>query len=316
MTSAEYTQTLKAASLFEIPNAGKLEVSGPDAPSFLHNLCTNDINNLPLGGGCEAYFCDQRAKVLAHVFIYHVLIEGGKHAFWLDVTPDFNEKLLKHLDRHLIAEQVELVDRTEHFTQFHLAGPKAKAVLEKALGESLPDLAEFLHLERTFGLNATCHLRRHDPLGVPGYDIVCLNERATGMREMLLAAGARLAGAETFETLRVEAVTPIYGIDIDETRFVMETPRALRAVSYAKGCYLGQEPIVMSRDRAGFVNRAFMAMKVVEGGPIVGKAKLLKDGADAGLITSSGMSPRLGPILVRENGWSKCCRFPCGSRGE
>src|SRR4051794_20484660 len=68
----EYDAVLKGAALFDRSPAGKIEASGKDAPSFLHNLCTNDINNLPLGGGCEAYFCDHRAKVLAHVFVYHV----------------------------------------------------------------------------------------------------------------------------------------------------------------------------------------------------------------------------------------------------
>jgi folate-binding protein YgfZ len=296
--AAEYLRTLDGASLFDLSNHGHLEVAGPEAPAFLHNLCTNDINNLPLGGGCEAYFCDQRAKALAYAVVYHVLIAGGNHAFWLDVTPGYHEKLLKHLDRHLIAEQVEMTDRTGQFAQMHLAGPKARETLEKTLGDRLPDLAEFMHMERTFGLNATCHVRRHDPLGLPGYDIVCLNERAAGVWQMLAAAGARPAGSQAFETLRIEAGTPAYGIDIDENRFVMEAPRALRAVSYAKGCYLGQEPIVMSRDRAGHVNRAFLGVKVLEGGCLPAGTKLFRDGNEVGLITSSVVSPRLGAPLA------------------
>src|SRR5918993_1224120 len=162
----EYRAALESAALFYRSAAGKIEAAGKDAPAFLHNLCTNDIDGLPLGGGCEAYFCDQRAKVLAHALVYHVLT-GGRHAFWLDVTPGFNEKVLQHLDRHLISEAVELADQTEQFAQVHLAGPRAKAVLEKALGEPVPHLAEFQHMERTFGSPPPCHIRRHDPLGVP-----------------------------------------------------------------------------------------------------------------------------------------------------
>ena len=90
---AEYESTLKEASLFDLSHHGKLEVVGPDASTFLHNLCTNDIKNLPLGGGCEAYFCNVKAKTLAHAFIYHVLLADGKHGFFLDVTPGFGEKL-------------------------------------------------------------------------------------------------------------------------------------------------------------------------------------------------------------------------------
>jgi folate-binding protein YgfZ len=294
----EYQQALQGAVIFDRSPAGKVEVAGKDAPSFLHNLCTNDINNLPLGGGCEAYFCDHRAKALAHVFVYHVL-SAGKHAFWLDVTPGFNAKVVQHLDKHLISEAVELTDETDKFAQIHLAGPASKTVLEKALGAAIPDLAEFLHMERTFGDKATCHIRRRDPLGMPGYDLVCRNERAEAIWRTLLAAGAMPAGEQTFEVLRVEAGTPIYGIDIGEDRFVMEIARALRAVSYSKGCYLGQEPIVMARDRAGFVNRAFLGVKVLEGGPLPAGTKLFRDTAEVGLITSSIQSPRLkAPIAL------------------
>jgi folate-binding protein YgfZ len=293
----EYQQALSGAVLFDRSPTGKIEVTGKDAPSFLHNLCTNDIDGLPLGGGCEAYFCDHRAKVLAHAFVYHVLSDG-RHSFWLDVTPGYNEKVLKHLDKHLISEAVDLADQTGRFAQLHLAGPGAKAVLEAALGQPVPDLAEFLHMERTFGSSATCSIRRHDPLGVPGFDLVCLGERSEGVWQMLRAAGAMAAGQTSWETLRIEAGTPVYGIDIGEDRFVMEVARASRAVSYSKGCYLGQEPIVMARDRAGFVHRAFLGVKVLEGGPVPAGARLFRDNAEIGLVTSCVRSPRLNAPLA------------------
>jgi folate-binding protein YgfZ len=116
---------------------------------------------------------------------------------------------------------------------------------------------------------------------------------------MLVAAGATPAGADTFETLRIEAGTPVFGPDIDENRFVMEVGWATRAVSYSKGCFLGQEPIVMARDRAGHVNRAFLGLKVLEGGPLPAGAKLFHDGQEVGVVTSSCQSLRLGvPVAL------------------
>ena len=322
----EYGAALNGAALFDRSHQGKLEAAGKDAPAFLHNLCTNDVNSLALGGGCEAYFCDHRAKVLAHAFIYHVR-SGGRHSFWLDVTPGFHDKVLQHLDKHLISEAVELADQTETFAQIHLAGPNAKAVLEKALGASLPELDEFMHMERTFGSTATCHVRRHDPLGVPGFDIVCRNERAAGVWRLLQSAGAQPAGEAAHETLRIEAGTPVYGVDIGEDRFVMEVARAPRAVSYSKGCYLGQEPIVMARDRAGFVNRAFLGVKVLEGGPLPAGTKLFRDAAEVARQSSScrrserpwhrlhpprtpGPGLRLDAETPEASGRLRCCRFP------
>jgi folate-binding protein YgfZ len=297
--AAEYQAATTAAALFDYCHAAKLEVSGPDAPTFLSNLSTNDIKNLPLGGGCETYFLDHRAKTLFQAWAYHVTLDGQRHAIWLETTPGYGEQLLRHLDKYLISEAVELSDVTGQFAQLHLAGPQAQRILEAALGEPIPDLDEFLHMERTFGRNVTCSIRRHDPLGVPGYDLVCLTERAEGVWRMLSAAGAVPAGLETYNTLRIEAGTPVYGVDIDETRFVMEVARAERAVDYAKGCFIGQEPIVMARDRAGHVNRAFLGMKVLQGGPLPPGSKLLRDGQEVGVVTSSVQSPRLGvPVAL------------------
>lgn len=295
--AAEYAQAHEGAALFDQSHTGKIEISGADAPNFLHNLCTNDVINLPLGGGCPAYFCDHRGKALFQTRLYHVRLGGTRPAIWIDVTPGYSDPLVQHLDRYLISEQAEIADRTEHFAQMHLAGPRSGEILEQALGEPLPDLAEFLHVERTFGDVAVCSIRRRDPLGVPGYDLVCLNARAEAVWRMLAEAGATPAGLETFETLRVEAGTPIYGRDIDENRFVAEVADAARTINYSKGCYLGQEPVVMSRDRAGGVNRAFLGLRLTDR-PAAHGAKVLRDGSEVGIVTSSVHSPKLNAAMA------------------
>jgi len=294
----EYDAVRTSAALFDCSNHGQLEITGPEAPSFLTNLSTNDIVNLALGAGCETYFLNARARVLFQTIVYHVLLDGKRNGLWIDVTPGYHEKLLKHLDRHLISEQAEIVDRTIQFGQLHLAGPSAKTVLEKALGEPIPELSEFLHMERTIGTNAVCHIRRHDLLGVTGYDVVCLNERAEGVWRMLASCGAKPAGMEAYEVLRIEAGTPVYGADIDENRFVMEVGGVARAVCYTKGCFVGQEPIIMSRDRAGFVNRAFMKLKVIEGNPLPTGTPLFHNNEDIGLVTSSTETPNSGVVAL------------------
>jgi len=122
--------------------------------------------------------------------------------------------------------------------------------------------------------------------------------------DALVAVGATPAGLRTYETLRIEAGTPVFGPDIDATRFVMEVGNAARAVSYAKGCYLGQEPIVMARDRAGHVNRSFSGLKVLEGGPLPAGSKVFRDGQEVGVVTSSVDSPRLGvPVALGYLRW-------------
>lgn len=272
------------AFLFDTSAAGKLRLTGPDAPMFVSNLSTNDIKAIPLGGGCETYFCDHRAKALFQAWVYHTLLPNKDHALWVETTPGRNELLFKHLDRYLISEQVELEDVTAACAQFHLAGTAAHGVLEKLAGP-VPELAEFQHMDRTIA-GVQCSVRSRTPLGMPGYDLVCDAASADQVRPAVVSAGAEVGSPELYEQLRVNAGTPLYGPDIDDTRFVMEVGNAARAVSYSKGCYLGQEPIVMSRDRAGHAPRSFVKLTLDGDPPAVG-AKVLAGDEDAGAVTSA-----------------------------
>jgi folate-binding protein YgfZ len=298
MINPDYQNATTGAALFDRSSCGKVEVSGKDAPSFLHNLCSNDIVNMPLGAGCEAFFCTIRAKVVAYVFIYHVRLAGGQDAFWIDTVPGGNEKLVAHLNRYIIAEQVEVADRTAEFAQFHLAGPNAKAVLARALADDVPDLEQHQHMERTFGVSVHSNIRRNDVLGVPGFDIVCLKPLAGGLTRMLTDSGAKLAGPEAYELLRIEAGMPEYGKDIDEDRFAFDVGRTAQAISYNKGCYLGQEPIVMARDRAGHAPRTLLGLELAGNAPAPPRAKVFHAGEEVGFVTSSVNSPKMARAIA------------------
>lgn len=291
-----YLAAIESAALFDRSTTGKLLVSGPDAPKFLTNLSTNDIRDLPLGDGCETYFLDHKAKTLFEAWAYHVL-HNGAHAIWLETTPARDTQLLQHLDRYLISEAVELSNLTSSFAQFHIAGPRAKAVLEATLAHPVPELVEFQHMERSLGSGVPVSIRRRDRLGQPGYDLVCEQSSADPIAKILRSVGAIDGTPEDYEVLRIEAGVPVYGPDIDENRFVMEIARVDRAVNYAKGCFIGQEPIVMARDRAGFVNRTFMKLRIL-GDPLPAGTKLTRNDQDAGIVTSSTRSPRYGTIAL------------------
>src|SRR5438552_3102248 len=150
MTLNDYHLARERAASFDVSNRGKIEVTGPDAAKFLHNLCTNDIVNLPPGAGCEAFFTTAQARVVVPVNIYR--IRTAEHdSFWLDVGANLAEKLHHHLDRYLISEVVELVNRTIEFAQIHVAGPEARRILETILAKPLPDLQELQHTEFSVG---------------------------------------------------------------------------------------------------------------------------------------------------------------------
>jgi folate-binding protein YgfZ len=295
--AAEYRQAREKAALFDLSPYGKVEVTGSEAGSFLHNLSTNDVQGLPVGAGCEAFLCTVKARVVAHVLIYHLLLHDNRDAFWIDVVPGAAETVIKHLDHFLISEQVEFADRTREFAQVHLAGPQAKNVLAKTLHEDVPDLADLQHMMRMFGTAGTCHVRRHDALGLPGYDIVCLRGRAEGVWQLLTRSGARPAGKTAYNALRIEAGTPLYGFDIDENTLAPEVGRNAQAICYTKGCFLGQEPIIRIRD-IGQVNRTLTGLRIEGADPVTHGTKLLRDGKELGQVTSAAVIPGTGNTVA------------------
>ena len=289
------TEPAPTSSCLTFRTAARSKSAGPKRPASCTTWQQTTFSTLPLGGGCETFFTNAKAKVVALALVYHVRLSGGRDALWLDVDPGQAERLLKHLDHFLISEQAEFVDRTAAFGQFHLAGPKAKTVLETAIGERDPRPRS--HWSTWSGRSAPPRPVTSGGTSRSACRAMTWSSCDRGPTKSGPACSPRVpraASPETYEVLRIEAGTPVYGIDIDENRFAVEVGRPA-AISYTKGCYLGQEPIVMARDRAGHVNRTFRGLKLSQ--PAAGGTKLLAaDGKDVGILTSIRQSPRLGPI--------------------
>jgi folate-binding protein YgfZ len=287
----EYASACESADLFDVSHRGKVELSGADAVSFLHNLCTNDIKNLAPNTGCEAFLTTAKAKVVAYLLVGR-LHHDGQTLLWLDLAPGMAATVHSHLDHYLISEQVQLSDRTREFAQVYLCGPQARAIVARAVGGPLPEQTFQMRPREGGGF-----LRRNDLLGLPGYDVVCPGGEAAALWQALTAAGARPAGGDVLNILRVEAGTPAQGPDIDEGRLAVEVGRGTRSICYTKGCFLGQEPIVMARDR-GHVNRTLLGLRLHVAEPAEHGARVFRDGAEVGVVTSSVWSPRLRAAIA------------------
>ncbi len=314
-----YESAFERAVYFDLSAYGKIAVTGPDAATFLHNLCSNDIKNLPVGGGCEAFFCNARARTLAHVLISR-WPDGPSNGlnFLLDMVPSLHEKMMRHLDKYLISEQVEIVDRTQDLALFRLIGPKSADVLGALLGSTFAAAPAPLRIAMPWTGPGQLHIRPQTVLAMPGFDIFCARDSAVPLMEKLAAAGAIQAAPEVHEVLRIEAGTPEYGKEMDDDRFVMEVGRTAQAISYTKGCYLGQEPIVMARDR-GQVNRTLMGVMFAGSTEAIPPgSKLFAGETEVGLVTSSAWSPRLQQVLalayVRRGNQQPGSEFVCDGR--
>lgn len=293
---AAYEAARHAAACFDLSERGKLEVIGPDARTFLHNLCSNDIRGLAPGQGCEAFFLTLKARVVAHGWIYCIPAAEGEPSLWLDLAPGMAATTMQHLDRHLISEQVELADRTNELAQLHVAGPQGASVLAAVL-DPLPELAPLQAARVRTRAGGACQVRRFEPLALPGWDLLCPAGDAAALRQALAEAGAVAAAQAVYDVLRVEAGTPLHGIDIDDSHLAMEAGRTLQAISFSKGCYLGQEPIVRTRD-LGHVNRTLLGVQIESATALPAGAKLFRGGEEVGYLTSSVVSPRLGRAIA------------------
>jgi tRNA-modifying protein YgfZ len=278
----DYQAALEGAALFELSDRRRLELTGRDAREFLNNLCTQDVKNLPVGSSVEAFLTTNKARVIASIWIWHRKLD----CLLLDFAGAQAEKIEQHLNRHLISEQVEL-NCFPDFKLVRIVGPQAKAVVSQA------------------GLAPT---REHVLPGQESLDLFLPNadEDRDVMWHRLLDAGAVVGTPATYDLLRIEAGLPEFGIDIDENRLAMEVNRTAQAICYTKGCFLGQETIVMARDR-GQVNRLLMGVKVAEGAPLAAGAKLYRANEEVGQVTSSVFSPRLGQVIalayLRRGNW-------------
>lgn len=266
--------------LFDLTDRGMIELTGRDAREFLNNLCTQDVKNLPVGATREAFLTTNKARVVAHVWIWH----RKPDVLLLDFGGVPVKKLADHLNHYLISEQAEIATAPD-LQMLRIVGPQANVIITRA--GLTPARAEVL----------------------PGsFDLFLPNEdddRAV-LIDRLVAAGAVVGDAATYKVLRIEAGLPEYGIDIDENRLAMEVNRNAQAISYTKGCFLGQETIVMARDR-GQVNRLMMGLKTAGPEAIAAGAKLLRGNDEVGEVTSSVFSPRLNQVLalayLRRGSW-------------
>lgn len=321
---AEYQQVQSRAALFDLSHRTRLQLVGKDRATFLHGFCTNDIVNLPPGGGCEAFVTNLQARVLACLVVF-----ASVDALWLDADPNLGEKLVRHLGRYAITEDVAFHDQTQAFSQLRLAGPHAAAILRALASTPMTDASAWSVQQARIG-PVDCQIRRIAVLNLPAFDLLCLASDACRLAELLLTPlGGKnaWAGMQAHDVLRIEAGWPEYGRDIDETNLPQEVNRTAQAISWTKGCYLGQEPICRIRD-LGHVNRMLMGLKTqpwLGSGPPLPPGseaspaapppgtRLIGDGRDAGVVTSSAFSPRLGRDValayVRRGHWQPGTRL-------
>ena len=279
-----YQGLRESAAWMDLSTRGKIRVLGEDRARLLHAMTTQDVQSLTPGKGCYAFFLNAQGRILGDVTIF-----CREDCFLLDTEPETRQKLFDHIDRYIIADDVTLEDTTGEMATIAIEGPQAAAILER-LGAPVP--------ETDYATRAWSGMTvaRVSSTGAGGFFVFMNPANKGDLIAALDAEGIAEATPDDARTVRIEHGRPRYGEEITERYLVQETAQ-LQAVSFSKGCYLGQEIVERVRSRAQ-IHRVLRRVEVDEPEvPAAGSKLKSADGqADAGEIASAAFSPALGKV--------------------
>ena len=291
----EYALVRQQVGLLDRSDFGVLELTGRDRAAFLHALVSNEIKALTPGQGCAATLLDVHGKVQVVLFVW-----VSDDRIFVVTPPAMAAKTAEALDHYLFSEKVAIEDVSRDHALVLLAGPAARATVERLSGTVPPERA-WSHVAARLGERPVRLVSGARETGEAEVWIMSAAGDATTVREALEAAGASPVGSEAYESLRIEAGTPRFGQDVDESVLLPEIPFE-NLLSHTKGCYPGQEVVVRIRDR-GHVNRMLRGL-VVEGDRVPADgAEVVADEATIGRVTSAtwsfGLSRPIALAFVR-----------------
>ncbi|MBI3934261.1 MAG: aminomethyl transferase family protein [Acidobacteria bacterium] len=281
----EYWALKESAGLMDLSHRGKLLVRGQDAPRFLHGMVTNEVKEMKPGRGNYAFFVDVHGHIQADASILRL----DSDSYWIDCDRAHAETIRQTLEKYIIADDVEVVDQTAALACLAIEGPCSLEVLREAIGFEPPHMLPLEHLEVP---DLNLRLARASISGEFGYWLWGAAEQLAEVwkkgAKAGAALGARPVGWLASEICRIEAGVPRYGADMNDKTLPQETGQ-LHAISYTKGCYLGQE-IVERIHARGHVNRKLVGLLFEGRQDVPPGTDLTAGGQSVGRITSAAYS--------------------------
>jgi folate-binding protein YgfZ len=274
MISAELLQQYHALAQGEATariERSRVVMTGKDCQSFLHKFCTQDVLSRQAGEGGEAFLCNVQGKIAAYVYFF-----VDTNEIVLDSSPGQAEKIIAHLDRYVITEDVQFRDVS------------AKRLIWASVRPANFPLEESPQYSSVKFLNGGTEVMRRVPfLGPLSY----FGDSITSKPDDIDVSPAAV------EMLRIEAASPLYGIDITLDNLPQEVGRDAQAINFKKGCYLGQETVARI-DALGHVNKHLVQVKFTADAIILPSQELTLNTKVIGKVTSTAWSPRLHAPLA------------------
>jgi folate-binding protein YgfZ len=287
--AAEYSAVRDGgAGLFDLTPRGRIEVRGAEAVQFLNGLVTNDVQTLATGAWMHAALPNAQGRLLA---LARVLRPTAEEVFLFDTEAATRERVRETLARFTLAGDFRVRDLTDETAQVSVQGAKAAELIAQTVGDEVAQL-ERMHTSAVAWRAHTLTVARATDTGEDGFELIGSHEASTELRAALVETGAQSCSADTLEVLRIEAGVPRYGVDMSETNVVPESVPG-EAISYTKGCYVGQEIIARIHWRGHVAKKLTGLLLADEDAPAHGALVATTDGREIGRITSSVFSPRL-----------------------
>jgi folate-binding protein YgfZ len=284
-TRAEFQALLSACGVYDLSSRSKIRLTGSDRVRWLNGMVTNNIRDLATNHGVYCFLLNAQGQIQADLYAYNM-----GDSLLVDTDSSQRDKILGQFDHFIISDDVEVSDASTSLTAIGVAGPQAEALL-RAAEIRVSELAPLELTTPKCGCNCAClecTLVRCDNSIGPAYEIWLKPEQRESAWKAFLGAGATAIGNAALDVLRISYGIPRYGIDIRDRDLPQETGQQ-RALSFTKGCYLGQEIVERIRSR-GAVHRQFTAF-LVEGTLPSAGTKIEADEKDVGEVTSSAHLP-------------------------
>lgn len=276
---AQYRQLREECGLVDRSERGKLLVAGPDAAEYLQGQLTNDTEALEPGDGAYAALLDRKGHMQSDL---RVLRPGAAPDLWLDCEAVALPAVLRHLTMYSIGRDVAVDDATAGRGLLSLIGPRS---VELAGTAALPEYA----CEETTVAGVECVAAGTGE----GIDLICAAGEAERLHGALLEAGAVAVSPEAAEILRIEAGVPRYGAEMGAETMPAEAGIVEQAVSFTKGCYIGQETVARLHYK-GKPNRHLRGLRL--SAPAAAGAALRLGEKEVGSLGSAAVSPAFGAI--------------------
>ena len=289
----EHHAVRQGVGIVDLSHRGRLRLTGSDRTAYLHRIISNDVEGLSVGAGNYATILTNRGKIIADMKVYVF-----EESIGLETDAETTSSLYQELDKYLIADDVTIEDLTDRTGTIGVHGPTSAQLLQEVYGlevEHLPEHHSVIHdIE---GQCITCV--RANETGEIGYNLCTTSESIEWLWDTTLTKGrgfsAQPVGLTALNTLRIEAGIPRYGTELDDSVFPGEAELE-GAVSFEKGCYIGQEIVARMKYR-GHPNRLLRGFEIASDTPPQSGDRLLDGDKEIGWITSAVVSPTSGKTI-------------------